>query len=207
MSRSRAALALVASILTLSSAQAPVDAAMEVIVIRHADKDNTRGAYNLSPLGFARAIGLARLIPACLGVPSAITTYPFDSATGKNARSYQSAVPLAVATGVTIRIAPDAPDDSFAVGLQLRQRAIGSNERQVLFWEHRRIPELARGLGWEALAPIAANDFDQIFLFRYASADARPRLSVIRQSELARQPCFGQSRFPLAERWSLPFNP
>lgn len=207
MDRPHAALMLGAAILTLPLAAAPGFAAAEVILMRHADKDTRRGDYNLSPAGFARAIGLARLIPACLGVPSAITTYQLDPGSSQNARSYQSAVPLAVATGVPIRIALDSQDHSFAVGRQLRERANRSNERLVLFWEHRRIPELARGLGWDGLAPVDEDDFDQIFLFRYGSPGARPQLSVIRQSELARQPCFRQSRFPLSERWSVPFAP
>jgi hypothetical protein len=73
---------------------------LEVILMRHADKDVSRGDYNLSPAGFARAIALARLIPACLGAPTGITTFFLDPQTSKNARSYQSAVPLAVATGL-----------------------------------------------------------------------------------------------------------
>lgn len=205
MLRTAAALTMAAATLALSAV--PVAVASDVILMRHADKDAARGDYNLSPAGFARAIGLARLIPACLGVPNSITTYLFDPGSSKNARSYQSAVPLAVATGVTIRIALDSQDNSFAVGRQLRERAESSNERQVLFWEHRRIPELARGLGWEGLPPVAEDDFDQIFLFRYGAPGAGPQLSVLRQSELARQPCFRQSRFPLSERWPSPFLP
>lgn len=205
MSARHVLLHLAATALPLCLWSAPAWAGFEVILLRHADKDPARGDYNLSPAGFARAIGLARLIPACLGPPSAITTYLFDPQSSKNARSYQSAVPLAVATGVTIRIALEAQDHSFAVGRQLRQGPHRADERLVLFWEHRRMPELARGLGWDAMPPIAEDDFDQLFRFRYTSPGARPELSLWRQSELARQPCFRDARFPLSERWSSPF--
>ena len=55
-------------------------------------------------------IALSRLIPACFGSPTGITTFYLDPNTGKNARSYQSAVSLAVATGVNISIALPAPE-------------------------------------------------------------------------------------------------
>lgn len=184
---------------------APCRAGLEVILLRHADKDVIRRDFNLSPVGFSRAIGLARLIPACLGRPTSIFTYAFDPDSSKNARSYQSAVPLAVATGTTIRIALESQDHSFQFGEQLRQRAPGPSERLVLFWEHRRMPELARGLGWDGMAPIAEDDFDQLFLFRYAHPGSSPQVSVLRQSQLGRLPCFLRSRFPLADRWTAPF--
>ena len=37
-------------------------APLEVILMRHADKDRRRGDYNLSPAGFERAINLARML-------------------------------------------------------------------------------------------------------------------------------------------------
>lgn len=207
MSRLHVALSLAVTGLMLPLSPAPVHAGMEVILMRHADKDTTRGDFNLSPAGFARAIGLARLIPACLGVPSAITTYLFDPDSSKNARSYQSAVPLAVATGINIRIALESQDNSFEVGRRMREHADRSNDRLVLFWEHRRMPELARGLGWDGLTPIAEDDFDQLFLFRYSAPGARPQVTHYRQSELARLPCFREARFPLSEQWPSPLTP
>ena len=101
-------------------AASPGAVALEIILVRHADKDSQRGDYNLSPAGFRRAINLARLIPACFGTPSGITTYVLDPLTSKNARSYQSAVPLAVASGATIRIALTSADGSEQIGRQLR---------------------------------------------------------------------------------------
>jgi len=180
---------------------------MEVILMRHGDKDSQRGDYNLSPAGFARSIALARLIPACFGSPTAITTFVLDPDTSKNARSYQSAVALGVATGVNIRIAVASLSDSEQVGRELRARVARPGERLVLFWEHRRMPELARGLGWPALAPIADDDFDQLLVFRYGTPDGRPQLSRYRQRELFSRPCFQRAPVFLPSQLPLGSSP
>ncbi|MEI7666614.1 MAG: hypothetical protein WCI65_11265, partial [Synechococcaceae cyanobacterium ELA263] len=169
---------------------------LEVILMRHADKDVSRGDYNLSPAGFIRAIALARLIPACLGAPTGIRTYVLDPQTSKNARSYQSAVPLAVVTGVPIQIAANSAEKSFEIGRELRQHKGPASERLVLFWEHRRIPELARGLGWQGMIPIGPEDFDQLFVFRFAKPGALPEVQSYRQSELMQGSCYTQARSP-----------
>lgn len=171
----------------------------EVIVMRHGDKDSVRGDYNLSPAGFQRSMALARLIPACFGPPSAITTFYLDPDTSKNARSYQTAVPLGVATGVNIRIAQAARSDSYGVGRSLRQAVLPPDGRVVLFWEHRRIPELARGLGWGSMEPMADEDFDQMLVFRFAAPGAVPQVMRLSQSEQFQRPCFLQASVP----WSI----
>ena len=172
---------------------APPMRAHEVIVMRHGEKDPLRGDYNLSPAGFQRSLALARLIPACFGKTTGITTFDLDPDTNKNARSYQTAVPLGVATGVNIQIAQASRTDSFGVGQQLRQASLPPDSRFVLFWEHRRIPELARGLGWGAMPPIDDDDFDQMIVFRFEAPGAVPDVKRLRQSEQFRRPCFLQA--------------
>jgi len=63
------------ALLVVGPAPAMPAAAMEVILLRHADKDVRRGDYNLSPVGFQRSIALATLIPACFGMPTRITSF------------------------------------------------------------------------------------------------------------------------------------
>jgi hypothetical protein len=190
-------LLVVAASLTMAAPGGLPAAAMEVILMRHADKDTRRGDYNLSPSGFRRAVALATLIPACFGKPDRITTFYLDPRTSKNARSYQSAVPLAVATGVNIRIAEASRLDSFGEGQRLRQQADGPAERVVLFWEHRRMPELARGLGWDGMPAIAEDDFDQLIVFRLARPGGIPQVWRYRQSELFERPCYREAESPL----------
>lgn len=190
-----AAFGPLAALAWLAVAAAPLQA-HEVIVMRHGDKDSLRGDYNLSPAGFQRSMALARLIPACFGKTTGITTFYLDPDTSKNARSYQTAVPLGVATGVNIQIAEASRTDSFGVGQQLRQAALPPNSRFVLFWEHRRIPELARGLGWGAMPPIDDDDFDQLIVFRFSAPGAVPDVTRMRQSEQFQRPCFLQAAVP-----------
>ena len=165
---------------------------MEVILVRHGDKDVQRGDYNLSPQGFQRAVALATLIPACFGRPTRITTFYLDPISSKNARSYQTAVPLAVATGVNIGIDEASRLNSFDQGQRLREAASSTKERVVLFWEHRRMPELARGLGWDAMPEIANDDFDQLILFRFAAAGAVPEVQRYSQRDLFQRRCYRQ---------------
>jgi hypothetical protein len=193
MRRRPATLIAALALLAAASPVALPAAAMDVILMRHAEKDVRRGDYNLSPNGFQRSIALASLIPACFGEPSRIITYYLDPVTMKNARSYQSAVPLAVATGLDISIDQTSSMDSFSQGQALRQAPSGTPERVVLFWEHRRMPELARGLGWDAMPETANDDFDQLILFRFAAPGAVPQVQRFSQKELFQRPCYRQA--------------
>ena len=167
----------------------PLQAA-EVILVRHGDKDLQRGDANLSPTGFLRAIALGQLIPACFGRPAGISTFFLDPDTSKNARSYQTAVPLGVATGVNIRIITDSPDRSAQFGRALRQAIEGTDSLQVLFWEHRHMPILAKGLGWDAMPAIPYEDFDQLIVLHYDKPGSAPRVERLSQRNLFRSACF-----------------
>jgi phosphohistidine phosphatase SixA len=181
-----------AAVLVVGTSASPSAAAMDVILMRHGDKDVQRGDYNLSPLGFQRAVALATLIPACFGKPDRIITFVLDPNSSRNARSYQTAVPLAVATGVNIRIDEASRMDSFEQGQRLRQDASRANERVVVFWQHERMPALARGLGWDAMPAVAGDDFDQLILFRLAAPGAVPQVQRYSQRELVQRPRYRQ---------------
>ena len=181
-----------AAVLVVGTSASPSAAAMDVILMRHADKDVQRGDYNLSPLGFQRAVALATLIPACFGKPDRIITFVLDPNSSRNARSYQTAVPLAVATGVNIRIDEASRMDSFEQGQRLRRDASAANERVVVFWQHERMPALARGLGWDAMPAVGGDDFDQLILFRLAAPGAVPEVQRYSQRELFQRPCYRQ---------------
>ncbi|MEI6360129.1 MAG: hypothetical protein WCO50_07355, partial [Synechococcus sp. ELA619] len=88
----------------------------QVLLLRHGDKDSERGDYNLAPKGFERSIQLGRMIPACFGAPTSIGVYEFDPVSAKNARSYQTAVPLAVNTGINIEMIRGSRANSLAAG-------------------------------------------------------------------------------------------
>lgn len=155
-----------------------------VLLLRHGHKSGVAGDYNLSPQGFERALALAALLPRCFGRPSQIRTFYLDPESSKNARSYQTAVPLAVATGVNISIDIGSRENSFRSGRHILTDPSFDGRRVVLFWEHRRLPELAAGLGWPTMAPIGDDDFDQLIVLRYRPAAPQPEVTHYSQSRL-----------------------
>jgi broad specificity phosphatase PhoE len=155
-----------------------------VLLLRHGHKGQGQTNFNLSPEGFERATALARVLPACFGAPSHIRTFFLDPDTSKNARSYQTAVPLAVATGVNIRIDLASRTHSRAVGEAILQDPQFEGGRLVIFWEHRRLPELAAGLGWPAMPAIADDDFDRLYRFTYPVDSGRPHVRLYNQRSL-----------------------
>ena len=162
-----------------------------VVLMRHGHKGPGGTNYNLSAQGFERAIALASLLPRCFGRPSQIRSFYLDPLSNKNARSYQTAVPLAVATGVDIAIDLGSREDSFRSGRNILTDPTVAGGRVVLFWEHRRLPQLAAGLGWPAMAPIADDDFDQLVVLRYRPPLQQPEVRVYSQAQLldGRQRC------------------
>jgi hypothetical protein len=162
-----------------------------VVLMRHGHKGPGGTNYNLSAHGFERAIALASLLPRCFGRPSQIRSFYLDPLSNKNARSYQTAVPLAVATGVDIAIDLGSREDSFRSGRNILTDPSVAGGRVVLFWEHRRLPQLAAGLGWPAMAPIADDDFDQLVVLRYRPPLQQPEVRVYSQAQLldGRQRC------------------
>ena len=167
---------------------------LELILLRHSDKLVQRGDYNLSPNGLLRAMNLARLLPACFGAIDGIAAYGFNLNTQKNARSYQSAVPLAVATGLNIRSFPEADRRGDAVAAELLHAPWSQGKRLVLFWEHRHLPGLAAALGWPLMEAIDSQDFDGLYQLRYSPGQFVPQVSRSRQSAWFQLPCFRQSR-------------
>lgn len=166
-----------------------------VVLVRHGHKDvPVEGGdnFNLSETGLLQALRLSHLLPACL-VPQKrlhLASYGFDHATGKNARSYQTLVPLAVATGVNIRLYAEADQRSEQIGRQLLADPELSGGVLVVAWEHRRLPLLARGLGWTQMPRIDDDDFDRIWLLRYRPSVPTPEVSLLSQAGLLQHDCY-----------------
>lgn len=182
----------IAACLTMAPLAPSAKATPELVVLmRHGHKGPGGTNYNLSAQGFERAIALASLLPRCFGRPSQIRSFYLDPLSNKNARSYQTAVPLGVATGVDIAIDLGSREDSFRSGRSILTDPSMAGGRVVLFWEHRRLPQLAAGLGWPAMAPIADDDFDQLVVLRYRPPLQQPEVRVYSQAQLldGRQRC------------------
>ncbi|MFM7268072.1 MAG: hypothetical protein ACKOZT_05730 [Cyanobium sp.] len=171
-----------------------------VLLIRHGHKDGDPSNFNLSRQGLARSTALAALIPSCFGKVRQIVAYAFNPDTGKNARSYKSAVALAVATGVNIRVDPSSEGDSRQAGLRILADPANEGGFVVVFWEHRRLPLLASGLGWAAMPAMADDDFDAVALLRYDTGGSAPSVLRFSQSQLleGRQRCPNQTPAPIS---------
>ena len=173
----------------------------QVLLIRHGHKDGNPGNYNLSRRGLERSQALAGLIPACFGKVSRIVTYAFNPETGKNARSYQSAVALAVASGVNIRMDNGSESDSREAGRRILGDPADAGGLVVVFWEHRRLPLLAAGLGWATMPAMADDDFDTLDQLRYPAGVEDPVVRRFSQAQLLANPRLCPA-LP-----SLPINP
>lgn len=84
----------------------------QVLLMCHGHKDFAPHHDNLSLAGFQCAVGSASVMSACFGRPTQITAFALDPDTRNNAHSYQTAVPLAVASGVNTLIDPPSSPDS-----------------------------------------------------------------------------------------------
>ncbi len=193
-------LLLAALVLTPKAMATPA----QVLLLRHGDKDSGRGDYNLSPMGFERSIQLGRMIPACFGAPTSIGVFEFDPVSAKNARSYQTAVPLAVSTGLNINIIRGSRTNSLAAGQQVLHDKSFAGSKAVFIWEHRNLPDFAKGLGWGGMAAIAPNDYDQLVVLTWPSPTAPPQVQVFSQKDLLQRPC---SQTPLSAHGVPPIDP
>lgn len=162
-----------------------------VVLLRHGHKDHPSDQqpnnYNLSAIGQRQALKLGQWLPRCLGVRPEklrLASYGLDFETGKNARSYQTLVPLAVATANNIRMFDDAPQRSEAIGQALLSDPAYAGRSLVIAWEHRHLPELARGLGWQSMPAIDDNDFDSLWLLTFQANEASPTVRVLSQGRL-----------------------
>ena len=161
----------------------------QVILVRHGEKDRQRADNNLTPKGLERAIRLGHTIPACFGAPTKIRVFQLDPITNKHGRSYQTAVPLAVNTGVNIGIFMESKEKSRDIGELVRSSPEFDREKVVIFWQRHLLPELASGLGFPTMAPIDAEDYDPIFVLTYNGESREPKVKRLSQAELFRSPC------------------
>jgi hypothetical protein len=169
-----------------------------VVLIRHGHKDDPGGSgpgggpnYNLSAMGQSQAQKLAVLVPDCLQQARRLhlISHGFQPRTGKNARSYQTLVPLAIRSGVNIRMLPEAEADSQGSGSRLLADPLYRDGVMVIAWEHRRLPLLARGLGWPSMPAVDDDDFDSLWLLRYPAGQPNPEVRRLSQRALAERGC------------------
>ena len=183
-------LAALASFLMLCMCQHASAVPAQVLLLRHAEKNDTRGDYNLDAAGLQRALRLAAMIPRCFWNPTQIRTFEITFATSKNARSYQTAVPLGVYTGVNVYQVTNSTLGSRSFGEQVLVLPQYDGASCVFVWEHRALPELAEGMGWADMPPIQDDNFDELYLMTYSAAGGTtPAVSRFNQTQLFDSSC------------------
>jgi|UniRef100_UPI004049E874 acid phosphatase (class A) len=136
------------------------------------------------------------MIPACFGAQNQIRTFELDPVSSQNSRSYQTAVPLAVATGVNIGIVMGSRTSSRSFGEEVLTSKPFEGAKAVFFWEHRHLPDLAKGLGWSTMPPIDADDYDQLLVLAYPPGSKTPKVERLSQQELFQRACSGLALDP-----------
>jgi len=162
----------------------------QVLLLRHAEKNETRGDYNLDQQGLQRAMQLAAMIPRCFFDPTQIHTFEIDFTTSENARSYQTAVPLGVYAGINVYQVTNSTLGSRRFGEQVLEQPQYDGSSCVFVWEHRSLPELAEGLGWPDMPPIQYENYDELYLMTYSAAGGtKPVVLRFNQTELFDSSC------------------
>ena len=162
----------------------------KVILIRHAEKHIGSTSLNsLSVAGLKRSINIAYMIHGCFGKPTLIWVYPFNTQTGSHARSYQTSIPLAVASRLNPVFLPNFKGSANDAGKMIRELSRSEHPLVVVIWDHTSMPALAKGLGWNAMKPITENNFDNLYEFNYLLSEINPIVKVKSQSKLFTKQC------------------
>ena len=96
-----------------------------------------------------------------------------------------------MATGVNIGIVMGSSTSSESFGEEVLASKTFDGAKAVFFWEHRHLPELAKGLGWGTMAPIDYDDYDQLLLLSYPAGSKTPKVERFSQQELFQRACPG----------------
>ena len=148
-----------------------------ILLMRHAEKPDDPGDPDLTEAGRARAVALARYIPATFGKPD----FVFAAAVNKNSvRAYLTMRPLCDAIAVELDATYKAKEYR-AVATRLLSDAAFAGKLVVACWTHKELPQLADALrANEGDYPDPWDDsvFNLILQLDYGSAD-NPRVSTV----------------------------
>jgi broad specificity phosphatase PhoE len=161
----------------------------DVLLMRHAEKDERHPDVHLDAQGQARAAALVKLFPAKFTTPDII----FASRASKvSNHAVETVTPLAKALHLPI-------DDSFrdnqyaALATAILSRPAHANRHILVCWHHETLPQLASAL--EATPPIKwpATEYDHVWQIQYTLhgvvfADLHERLLPDDRWPLVRSP-------------------
>jgi hypothetical protein len=151
----------------------------QILIIRHAEKNDSKADIHLNTRGYQRAAALPTLFPLRFETPD----FLFASRQSKHSnRPVETVTPLASALGLKIDN-NYAEEDFRFLSQRLLSKPIYAGKIVLICWHHENIPGLARALGVkDAPARWPEKRFDQIWRIEYP--EGIPSLTVLPQNLL-----------------------
>jgi hypothetical protein len=148
----------------------------QILIVRHAEKNDDKSDIHLNPRGYARAAALPTLFPARFDTPEFLFA---STQSAHSNRPVETITPLARA----LRLKIDntfANEDYALLARHVLLTPVYAGRTVLICWHHGNIPALARALGIaDAPTPWPETQFDRVW--RIAFADGAPALTDLPQ--------------------------
>jgi hypothetical protein len=148
----------------------------QILIVRHAEKNDDKSDIHLNARGYARAAALPTLFPSRLDTPE----FLFASRQSAHSnRPLETITPLARA--LRLQIDNTFTNEDYAgLARHVLGKPVYAGKTVLICWHHGNIPALARALGIkDASAPWPEMQFDRVW--RITFADGVPALTDLPQ--------------------------
>jgi hypothetical protein len=154
-----------------SKTNSAVASSLQVVIIRHGEKPQNGDV--LSCQGFNRSIALKARLKEKIGLPAHIyvPTLTMGKST-KHLRMLQTVLPFATANNLAVNT-DYAVDKTDALANHLKTQ----NGVELVVWEHKAIPELAKSLGVKHVPKWSGDDFDGMWTITFKHKQATLNIS------------------------------
>lgn len=147
------------------------DKGLKLVIIRHAEKPSN--GENLNCQGLNRSIQLPSVINKKFGVPSLI--YVPKMGTGnvtKRSRAFQTVLPLAVKSGLSVNSSFDVDDSK-----GLANEILSKTGEILICWEHNELTRLVHAIGIKSKQlKWPDGDYDSIWVITFVNG--KPKLTL-----------------------------
>lgn len=152
------------NVFALSQQESAANRPKQILIIRHAEKNDAKADIDLNTRGYARAAALPTLFPARFETPD----FLFASRQSKHSnRPVETITPLARALRLRIDNTFTDVDYKYLASCLLG-KPIYAGQIVLICWHHEHIPAMARALGVkDAPEQWPAKRFDQVWRIEY----------------------------------------
>jgi hypothetical protein len=148
----------------------------QILIVRHAEKNDNKSDIHLNARGYARAAALPTLFPARFDTPEFLFA---SKQSAHSNRPLETITPLARA--LRLQIDNTFTNEDYAgLARHVLGKPVYAGKTVLICWHHGNIPALARALGIkDASAPWPEMQFDRVW--RITFADGVPALTDLPQ--------------------------